>query len=179
MKKIITMVLVAATAVAVLAGCGKKDAGSAYKNDVKVADITAKVAETLGDDYWCTEKITDADAATLYSLTADNCDEILAEVPMMATNADMIIVVKAKSDKVDAVKTELEALRQTKVDDTMQYPMNIQKIAASSVEVIGEYVVYVQLGGDAVDAETDEAIKTGCEEDNKAALDAIKELLKK
>lgn len=59
----------------------------------------------------------------------------------------------------------------------MQYPMNVEKIAASSVQVVGNYVVYVQLGGDAAQLETEEEIRAACEEDNKKAMEVIEQKL--
>lgn len=166
-----------------LVGCGNKteepkEEVVKVKNDVKVEDLTKAVADTLADNYYPTQQLKDSEATELYGLTLDNMDEIIVEVPMMATNADMILVAKAKDGKVEDVKKEVEALRQSKVDDTMQYPMNIQKIAASSVNVVGNYVVYVQLGGNAADLETDDEIRSGCEADNKKAMDAIEAALK-
>ncbi|MDO5294230.1 MAG: DUF4358 domain-containing protein [bacterium] len=181
MKKGLVKLMACVMIMGSLVACGEKKEEtkeSTVKNDVKVETLTAAVAEKLGENYWPTDKITGSDAADLYQLTLDNAEEILAEVPKMAMNADMLLIVKAKEGKVEDVKKEVEALRQSKVDDVMQYPMNVQKIAASSVNVVGNYVVYVQLGGSAADLETDDEIRTGCEADNKTAMEVIENQLK-
>lgn len=159
-------------------GCGKSEDENTIRNDVKVEDLTAAVADALGENYWPTQKITGEDAAELYGITLDNRDELISEIPMISTNADMLLIAKAKKDKVNVIKKEIEALRDSKVNDTMQYPMNIPKIAASTVKVIGNYVIYVQLGGDAVSNPSDEEIKKACEEDNNTAITAIEDKLK-
>ncbi|MDO5521709.1 MAG: DUF4358 domain-containing protein [bacterium] len=181
MKKGLVKLMACVMIMGSLVACGEKKEEAkenTVKNDVKVEALTAAVKEELGENYWPTKQLTESEAADLYQLTLDNAEEVIAEVPMMATNADMILIVKAKEGKVEDVKKEVEALRQSKVDDTMQYPMNIQKIAASSVNVVGNYVCYVQLGGSAADLETDEEIRTGCEADNKKAMEVIENQLK-
>lgn len=163
-----------------LTACGTNGNDSkepAVKNDVAVEELFTKVSEKLGENYYPNQRITGSEATELYGLTLDNCEEVIAELPMISTNADLLLIAKAKEGKVEDVKAEIETLRESKVNDTMQYPMNVQKTAASSVEVIGNYVAYVQLGGSAVELETDEEIKAACEEDNKTAITVIQETL--
>lgn len=180
MKRIIAGIIAVIMAAGIATGCGKKAAEEeGYKDDVKTTDIAQAVADELGDNYWPSQTVSDSEAASLYGLTADNYEELTVQLPMIGTNADLLLVAKAKDGKAEDVKTEIEALRERNVADTMQYPMNIQKIAASKVVVMGDYVVYIQLGGDAVEKESDEEIKAGCESENDKAEAAIEALLKK
>lgn len=169
-----TCVMMAASLTACSA---KEEEKQQIKNDVAVTELTAAVAQELGENYWPTQKMESGDIAEMFGLNLDNIEEVVAEVPMISTNADLLLIAKAKDGKVEEVKKEVEALRQSKVDDTMQYPMNVEKIAASSVQVVGNYVVYVQLGGDAVQLETEDEMRAACEEENKKAMAVIEQKL--
>ena len=171
-----TCVMMAASLTACSAN-GEQKQEQQIKNDVAVTELTAAVAQELGENYWPQQKVESADIAEMYGLNLDNIEEVVAEVPMMSVNADLLLIAKAKDGKVEEVKKEVEAFRQSQVDATMQYPMNVEKIAASSVQVVGNYVVYVQLGGDAAQLETEEEIRAACEEDNKKAMEVIEQKL--
>ena len=58
----------------------------------------------------------------------------------------------------------------------MQYPMNIGKIQASQVEVVGDYACFIQLGADTVDMEDEDAIRH-CQEQNEMAVKAIESVV--
>lgn len=111
-----------------------------------------------------------------FGLTSDMYEDYMAEMPMMSAHVDTLVIVKAKEDKVEAVQGVLEAYREAKVNDTMQYPMNVGKIQASRVEVIGNYVMFVMLGGDTAEAEEqgDEAIVKTCQERNDKVIEAVR-----
>jgi hypothetical protein len=85
------------------------------------------------------------------------------------------VVVKAKEGQEQAVEDALNAYRNAKVNDTMQYPMNLGKIQASRVERIGSYVCFVQLGADTMEAldQGDEAVIAQCQEVNELVLEII------
>ena len=75
-----------------------------------------------------------------------------------------------------SVQGALEAYRNAKIEDTMQYPMNLGKIQASRIETIGNYVMFVQLGGDTtqVEEEGEEAVVSRCQEQNDKVIEAIR-----
>lgn len=180
MKKLLVTMMTCVMMAASLTACsanGEQKQEQQIKNDVAVTELTAAVAQELGENYWPQQKVESADIAEMYGLNLDNIEEVVAEVPMMSVNADLLLIAKAKDGKVEEVKKEVEAFRQSQVDATMQYPMNVEKIAASSVQVVGNYVVYVQLGGDAAQLETEEEIRAACEEDNKKAMEVIEQKL--
>lgn len=143
--------------------------------------IKDAVAEALGEEYWPNAQIPAEMISGTYGLNEEMYEDIFAEMPMISTNVDTLIVVKAKEDQVTAVEDALKAYRETLVADTLQYPMNIGKIQASSVETIGNYVCFIQLGGSAVDAadQGEEAVIEKCQEANKKAVDAISSVVVK
>ena len=56
----------------------------------------------------------------------------------------------------------------------MQYPSNLGKIQSSQVEKVGDYVIFVQLGGMAGMADSEEEAIKQSQEANAKALEAIK-----
>ena len=116
-----------------------------------------------------------------FGLTADLYDEFFGEMPMISTNVDTLIVIKAAEGKLEAVEGVLNAYRENLVNDTMQYPMNLGKIQASEVKTIGNYVCFVQLGGDVMDAleKGDEAVITHCQAQNALAIEALEGAINK
>lgn len=114
-----------------------------------------------------------------YGVTADMYDDYFGEVPMMATNIDTLLIVKAKDGKVEDVQNALNAYRDTMLEDTMQYPMNLSKIQGSKIETIDNYVILAMLGGDNMEAmeEGDEAAIKHSQEQNDKAIEAIRQLI--
>lgn len=179
------MTLVLALLMLMLAACGgnaDETAGAdnaGYKNDVAVSEIRDAVAAVYGENYLATMPL-DAEMLEMsYGITADMYEEFVAEVPMMSAHVDTLVVVKAKDDKVDAVKAVLEAYRKDQVENGFHYPMNVPKVQASEIVVYGDYVVYIMLGV-VEDVEADEAtLLKGFQEQNQLGKAAIEEILSK
>ena len=143
-------------------------------SSVSVADIKQAVVDELGENYWPNTEMP-AEFLEGYGLTADMYDEFLGEMPMISTNVDTLIVIKAKDGQVEAVEGVLNAYRENLVNDTMQYPMNVGKIQASRISTFGNFVCFVQLGADVMDfmEQGDEAVIQHCQAQNELALEAI------
>ena len=139
-------------------------------------DLKAAVVEALDGDYWPDTAMLPDMLEMTFGLTADMYEDYMAEAPMISANVDTLLIVRAKDDKVEAVREALDAYRETQINDTMQYPMNVGKVQASRVETMGSYVVFVQLGGDTTQAaeEGDEAVVAMCQEINDRAVEAIR-----
>ena len=156
------------------------DAGSdsAQGWSQEMEELKAAVVEAVGQDGYWPEMAMDAEmAGVTYGLTADLYEDYLAERPMISANVDELVIVKAKEDKVDEVEAALNAYREANVNDTMQYPQNLGKIQASQVEKIGQYVIFTQLGGFAIDSEDEEEVIKLCQEANQKAVEAIRSKL--
>ncbi len=132
------------------------------------------VVDVLGENYWPNMKL-DAEMLEMsFGITADMYDDYMAEIPMMSTHVDTLLIIKAKDDKVEAVEEALNAYRDMKVEDTMGYPMNVGKIQASRIQRYGNYVCFVQLGGEYLaDVLSEEESITRCLEQNELALEVI------
>ena len=94
---------------------------------------------------------------------------------MISANVDTLLIIRAKDDKVKDVEDALNAYRDVQVNDALQYPKNVGIVQASRVESIGNYVCYLQLGGDVMDISEngDEAVILHCQELNGQVLEII------
>lgn len=140
----------------------------------EMTGIRQAVVDAIGDNYFPQMQIP-AEYLEGFGLTADMYEEFFGEMPMISTNVDTLIVIKAKEGQVEAVEGVLNAYRENLVNDTMQYPMNLGKIQASEVKTIGNFVCFVQLGGDVMDAldKGDEEVIKHCQAQNAIAIEAL------
>ncbi len=141
----------------------------------EMATLRQAVVDALGDQYWPDMQVDAATLEGLYGITPDMYDDYMAEMPMMSTNVDTLLIIKAKDDKVEAVEEALNAYRDVLVSDTMQYPTNLGKIQASRIQRYGNYVCFVQLGADNLADEdmTEEESLVQCQEQNELVLEVI------
>ena len=144
----------------------------------EMSAIRQAVVDILGENYWPNTQIP-PEYLEGYGLTSDMYVDFWGEVPMIGTNVDTIIVIKANEGQIDAVEDVLNSYRETLVNDTMQYPMNLGKIQASRIEVMGDYACFAQLGADVMDLMDvgDEEVIRHCQEHNEMALDAIERVV--
>lgn len=141
--------------------------------------VKSAVVEKLGENYWPNTSITPEMLEGSFGIGADLYDDYMGEMPMISMNVDTLIIIKAKDGKVKDVEDAMNAYRNTLVNDTMQYPMNLGKIQASRIEVVGNYVCFVQLGADTTAAmdESEEAVIEHCQDQNEMALEVISSAL--
>lgn len=137
--------------------------------------IRQAVVDALGENYWPSSQIPPEILESTCGITPDMYDDYMGEMPMISTNVDTLLIIKAKDGKVEAVEKALNDYRDMLVEDTMQYPMNVGKIQASRIQRYGNYVCFVQLGADTTAAleSGDEAVITHCQEQNELALEVI------
>ena len=137
--------------------------------------IKSAVVDALGDSYVPNAKMSAGDLETLCGISSDLYDDYLGEVPMISVNVDSMIIIKAKEDKLSEVEDAMSAYRDSLVNSTLQYPMNIGKIQASRIEIIGNYVCFLQLGGDtsSVNDDGEEAVIKHCQEQNELAIEIL------
>lgn len=182
MKKIVTVLMTAILAMGVFAGCAKAD--SDKENPDKVTNVTLEeihtaVKDAYGENYLPNMEIPAEMLEAEFGLTKDLYAEVKAEQPMIGAHADRVVLVKAAEGKADAVEKALTEAREKKVNDTMQYPMNLAKIAASKVVRQGDYVAFLLVGAinDAPEA-TEEEAKEFAEKEVNKAVEAFNNLFK-
>lgn len=155
---------------------GMPEEGMAEGWSEEMEGIKKAVADAMGENYWPNTAITPEMLEGTFGITADMYEDYMGEMPMMSTNVDTMIIIKAKEDQVQAVEDALNAYRENLVNDTMQYPMNLGKIQASRIERIDNYVCFIQLGADVMDLmeQGDEAVIEYCLEQNELAIEVIR-----
>ena len=141
--------------------------------------VKAAVAEVLGESYWPDTAIPPEMLEGTFGVTPDMYTDYMAEMPMISTNVDTLLIIKANDDKVEEVEKALNTYRDNLIADTMQYPTNLGKIQASRIERIGNYVCFVQLGAEALIDEnmTEEESIIKCQEQNELAIEVISQNL--
>lgn len=137
------------------------------------------VAEALGEDYWPDSVMEPEYVQDLYGLKPAMYEDVFVETPVIGTHVDTLIIVQAKEDQVETVEQVLNNYRESEINNTMQYPMNIGKLQASRIETIDNYVFFIQLGGSSIDAEEEgeEKVMELSQEQNEKALEAIRQAL--
>lgn len=141
--------------------------------------VKTAVTDLLGDNYFPNMPLDPEMLEYSFGIRTDMFEDYLAELPMISTNVDTLVVVKAAEGQVDAVEDALNSYRDAQVSNTMQYPQNVGKIQASKVERFGNYVIFTLLGGDVMDImdQGDEAVITHCQEVNDSVIEAVKAVL--
>lgn len=133
------------------------------------------VVSGLGEEYWPSMAMPQDMLEMSYGLTPDMYDDYMGEAPMISTHVDTLLVVKPAEGQADAVEEALQNYRTDLVENSMQYPMNVAKVQASTVARTGDYVCFVLLGGsmDGVDQDDEEARIAYCQEVNQRVLELI------
>lgn len=113
--------------------------------DVACAELESAVATGLEGNYMPTMLVEEVEHL---GLTSDMYVDFCYKMPMISVNVDTLIIVKAAEGKVEDVEKALNTYRDSIINDSMQYPMNLVKTNNSIVRVFGDYVAFIQLGGD-------------------------------
>ncbi len=160
------------------AGSSAADTQAGYRDDVSAQALVEAVAAELGDDYWADAELPPEFLDDWYGISDDMYEEYYGQTPMISANVDALVVVKAAEGKLTDVEDALDTYRESMVQDTFQYPINIPKIQASEIRTFGNYVCFVQLGADMDGMEDDdEAAIKACQEMNGRALSVIEKEL--
>lgn len=151
----------------------------AYRDDVIVSDLRQAVVDVLEDEYLPDAEIPAEILELNIGITEYMYDEIIAEMSMISTYVDTLIIVKAKDGQIEAVEEALRSYQTVFKDNVMEYPNDSGKIQASQMATYGNYVCFVQLGGEttAMEEVGDEEVMTYCEEENRKALEAMEGVL--
>lgn len=157
-------------------------AEAAKKKVPSLKKIHKAITDKYGDNFVADVSLTKEEIKVRYGISQSWYTDISAEVPMISANVDTLVIAKSKNKNTKKkIKSALVKYRQSLVDDTMQYPMNVMKIQASRVYVKGDYVFYIMLGfiDDEIEKTgTDEQILAAYKAQNKKAVDAINALFK-
>lgn len=159
-----------------------EDLGEAEQDAGWSEEMTAlrdAVVEALGDNYWPNTTLDPEMLEMVFGVSSEMYEDYMAEMPMISNHVDTLVIIKAKEDQVDAVEEALNTYRDDRVNNLSEYPMNVGKVQASRIEKIGNYVLFVQLGADTMEAmdEGDEAVINHCLEVNDLVIEVISKKL--
>lgn len=143
MKRIISLTLAILMIGVFAIGCTPQ---KTPQKDVDIKEIHEAIKKEYGEDYYAQEEINMEMFKDITGINEADIDEIIAEAPLMTTNIDTFIAIKAKEGKADAVEAALEKYKEYYQTDAFLYPMNIAKSQAAKVVRHGDYVFYLMIG---------------------------------
>ncbi len=114
--------------------------------DPKLEELHTALKEAYGENYLPSMPLDETMMSEVVGVNMDNVESFIAEMPMMSAHVDTFIGIKAKEGKADQVEEELKAYHTNIVENSMQYPMNEEKVKASQVIRKGDYVFMMMLG---------------------------------
>ena len=195
MKKISIILLTMALTLAFITGCSKNDTkapsndipsstetendDSTNNTEITVDDILNAIKVAYGENYLPNMEIDPESLEMEFGLTSDMYEAVKAELPMIGTHADRVVIVKAAEGMVDDVEAALITAKENKVNDTFQYPMNLPKINATKIVRNGDFVCFLMVGAinENMDA-TEEQAKQFAEDEVEKGVNAFNDLFK-
>lgn len=189
MKKILSLLLVGALTLSMVA-CGSKNNGEAAPEgssevaeannaDVELSTVVTAIKDAYGEDYIPSMVVDDVEVLeSVYGLAEDMYQEVFVEIPMISVHSDMLIAVKVAEGRQADVVAALNNYRDYLINDAMQYPMNQLKLQSSRVIEREGFVFFVTLGMIPSEVEGEEEIIAKAAELNDIAEKAIDSVLK-
>lgn len=127
-------------------GGSENEGGDNQAEDGAVQKILDAIKAAYGDDYAPNTEIPEELLKDMYGLDPDTYTEAVGEMPMISTNVDTVIIVKAANGKAGDVQAALNSYRDYLINESLQYPMNVAKVNATKVVANGDYVAFLLLG---------------------------------
>lgn len=152
---------------------------STYSLSPVMRELRKSVMEMLGENYWPNALYTAEEFEELTGITGKMYHSFLAEYEHTEAGTDMMILVEAKEEKVTNVELLLDQYREKLLKTYEKQPINHAKVEASRIEVIDNYICFVQLGADtSVLKNADEdTLVSFCQNQNEQALDILEKKL--
>lgn len=150
-------------------------AGSEYKIVTPMMELKEAVVEILGKNYWPDALLTEEELAERTGISSNMYDNFMAEYQHSEAGIDMMIIIEAKEEYIEAVETYLNDYREVLLNIYEKQPQSKAKVFASRIEVIKNYICFVQLGADIsrLEAAGEEEMVAYCQHENERALDII------
>lgn len=111
-----------------------------------LGNVFTAVKEAYGENYLPNISVPEEILESEFGLTSDMYDEVIAEMAMISAFNDRLLLVRAKDGQADSVEKALEDARERKINDALQYPMNMIKSNASRVVRNGNDFAFIILG---------------------------------
>lgn len=149
--------------------------GGQYKIVTPMMELKEAVVEILGENYWPDALLTEEELAERTGVSSYMYDNFMAEYQHSEAGIDMMIIIEAKEDYLEDVETYLNDYREVLLNIYEKQPQSKAKVFASRIEVIKDYICYVQLGADIsrLEAAGEDEMVAYCQHENERALDII------
>lgn len=149
--------------------------GSQYRIVTPMMELKDAVVEILGDNYWPDALLSEEELAERTGVSANMYENFMAEYQHSEAGIDMMIIVEAKEESLEDVEVYLNDYRELLLNMYEKQPQNKAKVFASRIEVIKNYICYVQLGADIERLESlgEDEMVAYCQQENERALDII------
>lgn len=149
--------------------------GSKYRIVTPMMELKEAVVEILGDNYWPDTLLSDEELAERTGISSNMYENFMAEYQHSEAGIDMMIIVEVKEDSMENVEKYMNDYRNLLLNIYENQPQNKAKIFASRIEVIKNYICYVQLGADIERLESlgEDEMVAYCQQENERALDVI------
>ena len=153
--------------------------GSEYKIVTPMMELKDAVVEILGENYWPDALLTAEELAERTGISEYMYDNFMAEYQHSEAGIDMMIIIETKEEHLADVETYLNDYREVLLNIYEKQPQSKAKVFASRIEVIQNYICYVQLGADISRLETagEEEMVAYCQHENERALDIIEKTI--
>ena len=122
--------------------------------------------QVQGDEYYMKD---------LLGLDASWYDVAYVEVPGMSFGVDKFIMIHPTEGNLENVQNALNNFSEAQIADAHQYPANLPKLQAASVDVLGDYVCYMIFTGTLGDMMFEDAAAEieACKEANQMAKEIV------
>ncbi|MCM1125650.1 MAG: DUF4358 domain-containing protein [Lachnospiraceae bacterium] len=149
--------------------------GTEYKITGPMDELRDAVVVMIGENYWPDTLLTREELAERTGISEDLYEDCLAEYQHTEAGVDMMILVEAKEESIEMVEDYLNQYREVLLRIYSGQPQNLAKVSASRMEIVDNYVCYVQLGADISNMEEngEEIMTDYCREVNEKVLDLI------
>ncbi len=114
-----------------------------------IQNIVQALKETYGPAYLPDMQVQEDEyyMKDLLGLDASWYDVAYVEVPGMSFGVDKFIIIHPTEGNLENVQNALNNFSETQITDAHQYPANLPKLQAASVDVLGDYVCYMIFTG--------------------------------
>lgn len=153
--------------------------GSQYRVIGSMEELKNAVVRILGKDYWPDTLLSEEEMAERTGISSSMYENFMAEYQHTEAGIDMMILIEAKEDEIEKIEQYLNDYRDLLLKIYEQQPLNRSKVFASRIEVIDNYVCYVQLGADisSLANKDEEEMISYCQQQNERALDILEKTI--
>ena len=154
-KKVVLGIIILVIIVAVIAGVYFLVIGNKEKEvTIDLQALNATLSQQTPFNEMSTTDITMQTLQNMYEITTEEVDEVIGKMPMMNVQASMYLVIKAKPDKLDSVKTKVDNYAKAYEEQWAMYlPEQYELVKQRKTGAKGDYV-YLIISENASELET-------------------------